>query len=229
MTSRPASDGELDAPTDLSPPPDARSQGGGPAPGPDPVEAATVPEGHRLVRASGLTGLDVVTLEGNRAVEVKDVVFDKAAGTLTGFTLRKPGLLGGPQKSVLPVSGVQAVGRDAVMIPSHAVLAGPEELVGSGDNIIGDRVITDDGTELGIVVDVIASVHDGVADVIGFEITASANADPDGGLLLVPMPAAHSMSGEAVVVPARVREHLSRDLDGLQASVRMFRTQQDEA
>lgn len=178
--------------------------------------------GTRLRRASALTGLDVVTLGGDRAVEVKDVVFDKGAGRLTGFTLRKPGLLGGPQKRVLPVEAVHSVGDDAVMIESHAELVPPEALAASGDNVIGDRVITDDGTELGTVDDVIVSVHGGSADILAFQVKA------DGGVVFVPLPAATAISGEAVVVPARVRDHLVSELDDLPAAVARLRDHGDD-
>lgn len=177
----------------------------------------------RLVRAKDLIGLDVVTMNGNRAVEVKDVVFDPGAGTITGFTLRKPGLLGGPQQHVLPVAGVDAVGRDAVIIASHDVFADSDALAGSGDDIMGDRIITDEGAELGKVVDVAASISGGTADVAGFEITPAESFRPDGVNVFVPLPAAHAISGEAIVVPAVVIDYIAGDLLGLQKAVAAFR------
>jgi sporulation protein YlmC with PRC-barrel domain len=179
--------------------------------------------GRRLVRAKDLIGLDVVTMEGNRTVEVKDVVFDPHAGTITGFTLRKPGLLGGPQQHVLPVAGVDAVGRDAVMIASHHVFADADALAGSGDDVLGDRVITDEGTELGKVVDVAAAISGGTADVAGFEISPAESYRPDGHNVFVPLPAAHAISGEAIVVPASVVDYVAGDLLGLQKAVVAFR------
>lgn len=192
------------------------------------VGAPGVPGSLRYTRASDMVGLDVVSLEGNRAVEVKDIVFDKEAGGLTGFTLRKPGLLGGPQKSVLPIAGVHAVGPDAVMITSYTVLTDAAQLAASGDNVLGDRVITDDGTELGTVVDVVVSVEVGTADLVGFEIEASATVDPQRRRLFVPLPAVMAISGEAVVVPAGAADHLSPDIEGLHAAVRALRQQGQE-
>lgn len=183
----------------------------------------------RLVRAKDLIGLDVVTLEGNRAVEVKDVVFDPGAGTITGFTLRKPGLLGGPQQQVLPVAGVDAVGRDAVIIASHQVFADADALAGSGDDVLGDRVITDEGTELGKVVDVAAAIAGGTADVAGFEISPAESFRPDGRNVFVPLPAAHAISEEAIVVPAVVVDYIAGDLVGLQKAVVAFRDHLDQS
>jgi len=206
MTARPANPDELKAAGAVPPAPGSGDDGR-----------------PRLVKASDLTGLDVVTLEGHRAVEVKDVVFDSSTGRLTGFTLRKPGLLGGPQKPVLPVAGVHAVGRDAVMIPSHHVFTDPEELAGPGDNVLGDRLITDGGTELGKVIDVAAAIGHGSADVVGFEIKPSESFRPDGRNVFVPLPAALAISDEAIVVPASVTDFIAGDMVGLQSAVDAFR------
>jgi len=209
-------------------------------PGPPPADAAqpdsaeAVPpaddglqgvSGQRLIRATDITGLPVVTLGGDRDVEVKDVVFDKQAGSITGFTLRKPGLLGGPQKRVLPVGGVHAVGRDAVVIRSHADFVSPEALEASGDDVIGDRVITDDGTDLGKVVDVIASFASGAADIVGFEIEASAALATEQQHVFLPLPDAGAISGEAIVVPASARDYVTNDFTGFGGSVAAFRDQ----
>jgi uncharacterized protein YrrD len=181
--------------------------------------------GLRLVRASQMTGLPIVTLTGDHDLEIKDVVFDKGAGGLTGFTMRKPGFLGGPQKQVLAVADVHAIGPDAVMIPSHAVFQAAEALAGSGDNVLGDRVLTDDGTDLGVVADVIASVQGGKADIVGFEVEASAALGTQGAHVFLPLPAAVAISGEAIVVPASARDFVSEDYTGFGASVEAFRHQ----
>lgn len=216
MTGR-ASDDDLEglpgppvAPTDQLPAPE------------DGLQGLTV---QRLVRATEITGLPIVTLGGDREVEVKDVVFDKQAGSITGFTLRKPGLLGGPQKRVLPVGGVHAVGRDAVVIRSRQDFVSPEALVASGDNVIGDRVLTDDGTDLGKVVDVIVSFESGAADIVGFEIEASAALATERQHVFLPLPDAGAISGEAIVVPASVRDYVSHDFTGFGGSVAAFREQ----
>ena len=180
----------------------------------------------RLVRASQLTGLPVVTFGGDHDVEIKDVVFDQSAGGLTGFTLRKPGLLGGPQKHVLVVGDVQAIGPDAVMIESHSVFTEPGSMPsGSGDDVLGDRVMTDDGTELGTVSDVVVSVQGGEADIVGFEVKASDALKNEGDNVFIPLPAALAMSGEAIVVPASARDFVSQDYTGFGASVEAFRNQ----
>jgi uncharacterized protein YrrD len=218
MGSRPASDDELNGASTPAPQrgPDRH----------DGVEA-TAGSGLKLVRASHLTGLPIVTLSGEHGFEIKDVVFDKRAGGITGFTMRKPGLLGGPQKQVLMVADVHAIGPDAVMVPSHGVFTTPDSLSrsDSGDNVLGDRVITDDGTDLGEVTDVIASVDAGRADIVGFEVKASEALGTEGAQVFLPLPAALAISGEAIVVPASARDFVSEDYTGFGAAVEAFRDQ----
>ncbi|HXH58673.1 PRC-barrel domain-containing protein [Iamia sp.] len=229
MGSRPASDDELNE-TELnetSAPAPAKPPASTPQPGPGRYEEAETDPGSvlKLVRASHLTGLPIVTLSGEHGLEIKDVVFDKRAGGITGFTMRKPGLLGGPQKQVLMVADVHAIGPDAVMVPSRGVFAAPDSLSGSGDNVLGDRVITDDGTDLGEVTDVIASVTAGHADIVGFEVKASEALGTEGAQVFLPLPAALAISGEAIVVPASARDFVSEDYTGFGASVEAFREQ----
>lgn len=224
MGSRPASEGELNK---ASAPAPARPSVPAPPPDPDRRDGAESTAGStlKLVRASHLTGLPIVTLSGDHGLEIKDVVFDKRAGAITGFTMRKPGLLGGPQKQVLTVADVHAIGPDAVMVPSHGVFTAPDSLSDSGDNVLGDRVITDDGTDLGEVIDVIASVDAGRADIVGFEVKASEALGTEGAQVFLPLPAALAISGEAIVVPASARDFVSEDYTGFGAAVEAFRDQ----
>lgn len=181
-----------------------------------------------LVRASQLTGRAVVTVEGDCEVEVKDVVFDKDAGGLTGFTLRKPGLLGGPQSKVLAIGDVTAIGPDAVMIPTHAVFTDAQVLAGSGDNVLGDQIMTDTGVAIGTVVDVIASVRLGEADMVGFEVESSGAVGSAGSHVFLPLPAALAISGEAIVVPDSAKDFATSEYLNFEGSVEAFRSQLEE-
>lgn len=184
-------------------------------------------DGANLVRASQLTGRPVVTLEGDHDLEVKDVVFDKTAGGITGFTLRKPGLLGGPQRRVLTIADVTAIGPDAVMIPNPSVFTESDALAGSGDNVLGDQVITDDGTLLGTVVDVIAAVRNGEADIVAFEVDTTEAVTTKGVNAFVPLPATTAISDEAIVVPAAAKNYMSTDYAGVSGAVAAFRQELD--
>ncbi len=185
-----------------------------------------------LLRSSEIIKLPVVTLAGEDIAQVKDVVYAANGGQLGGFTLNGRGLLAGPLHVALPWAAVTGLGPDALIIPGDDVLTPIEALFGdttSGGapaDVLGSQVLTDTGTALGVVVDVIIEVTDGgesQADVVGYEI------DPVDGLshgrsrLLIPLPDTLSASGEHLMVPAAARDFVTDDLAGFGAAVDTFR------
>ncbi|WP_353051319.1 PRC-barrel domain-containing protein [Streptomyces sp. Caat 7-52] len=180
-----------------------------------------------LMLASDLTGREVVTLSGDAVARVKDTVFDAAAGRITGFTLSGRGLLAGPLRRSLPFSAVHALGPAAVMIPSPAVLDDREVVLGSGTagrgSVIGAPVITDQGTGIGTVRDVVVEAGPR-GDVLGFEIAANDDLDARRRMVFIPRGQTLAVSGEALVVPAQARHFVAEDLPSFGAQVEAFRT-----
>lgn len=181
----------------------------------------------RLLRATSLIGRRVVTLGGDSWCEIKDLVFAPESGELVGFTLRKPGFLGGPLKETLAVRDIHGLGPDAVMISGPDAL-GSDSFAAGGGNVIGDRVLTETGTDLGEVVEVIVSTSTPI-DVVGFEIEASDAIDDHDGRAFIPLPDTISMSAEHVVVPDAARDYVHDDLTGFGGAVEDFRRQLREA
>ena len=115
-----------------------------------------------LVTGSAIRGLPVVTIGGGEDVaEVRDVIYSPEAGQAVGLTLNKRGFLAGRSREVLPAETIHAIGRDAVMIDDETGLILPEDApadVGgppSGRDVTGDDVLTEQGTSLGKVRDVV--------------------------------------------------------------------------
>lgn len=179
-----------------------------------------------LVRATELVKRPVVTLAGEDVAQVKDVLYDASGGAVAGFTLNGRGIFAGPLKQALPMTGIKAIGRDAVMIADTTVLANRVEVADPADvrdrNVMGNRVVTDTGTELGTVVDVILQVGS-VTDVVGYEIEAGEALHVDGRRVLIPLPDALAVSGEALIVPAGATDFVAHDLAGFGAAVAAFR------
>ena len=178
------------------------------------------------MRSSELTKRPVVTMAGEDVAQLKDVVYDGSGGSVGGFTLAGRGLFAGPMKKALSWQHVRALGRDAVMVDSEAVFAEPETVVERSDarerDVLGSHVITDTGTDLGSVVDVVLQVGE-VADVVGYEIESSPALGRDGRRVLIPLPDTMAVSGEALIVPAQATEFVADDLAGFGASVDAFR------
>jgi len=179
-----------------------------------------------LMRATEIEGRPVVTLAGERVGDVKDVVFDSSKGRLLGFTLRGHGFFSRARKDALAWSAVRSLGRDAVMIAGDDALAGDEALVAEGipddRNVLGNQVLTDAGTDVGRVVDVI--VETGVAaEIVGYEVAASEALGTHGEHVLIPLPDTVAVSGRHLMVPAAALEFVSHDLSGFGAAVEDFR------
>ena len=180
-----------------------------------------------LLRASELIGRPVVTLGGEFAAEIKDVVFERTGGRIAGFTLRNPGLFSRSRKDSLPWEGVHGVGRDAVMVPDDTVFIPAKELAprkkARKADVLQDRVLTDHGRDLGRVVDVV--LHGGTTlDVVGYEVEASETLGNAGQRVLIPLPDTVAVSGEHLIVPATATEFISDDLAGFGAAVDAFRS-----
>ena len=151
-----------------------------------------------LLRTSEIAKRPVVTFAGEDVAQVKDIVYSAGGGELGGFTLAGRGLFAGPLKQSLPWANVAGLGADAVMIADEDALVANQELFdrsaasgGSGGDVLGSQVLTDSGTDLGKVVDVIVEVPDsagGQADVVGYEIEASDAMGTKGTKVLIPLP-----------------------------------------
>jgi uncharacterized protein YrrD len=179
-----------------------------------------------LLRASELAGRPVVTLGGELVAEIKDIVFERTGGRIAGFTLRNPGLFSRSRKDSLPWASVHGVGRDAVMVPDETVLIAAKDLAPRKQarkaDVLEDRVLTDNGRDLGRVVDVV--LHGGASlDVVGYEVEASEALGTAGRRVLIPLPDTMAVSGENLIVPAAATEFVSEDLAGFGAAVDAFR------
>ncbi|MGQ0624910.1 MAG: PRC-barrel domain-containing protein [Sporichthyaceae bacterium] len=175
-----------------------------------------------LLRAAQVIGRPVVTLSGDRLAEVKDVLFDRGSGELVGFTLRNPGFFGGSRKDAMPIAAIGGLGDAALMVASANDVVSADTLAAAheraGGDVLSDRIVTDDGRDLGKVVDVIVDPTARPPDVVGYEVEGE-----DGRRVLIPLPATLSVSGQNLVVPAQVTDFLADDLATLSPAVEALR------
>ncbi len=189
-----------------------------------------------LLRASELAQRVVVTFAGEDVAQIKDIVYAANGGEIGSFTLAGRGLFAGPLKVALPWASVVALGPDAVMIESEAVLvpiaeafAATDGAVSSGKgDILKSEVLTDAGTSLGRVSDVIIGIgatQGGQADVVGYEIDPAESLGRGKQPLLIPLPDTLAASGEHLMVPASAANYLSDNLGGFGSAIDAFRSQ----
>lgn len=192
----------------------------------------------RLFRVSELIERPVVTLGGDDLAQIRDVVFAGDDGDVTGFTLAGRSRFGGPLQDVLSWAAVTALGPDAVMVANEAAivdgpLAGGDGAAHGDGDVIGDRVVTDSGVELGTVVDAIVEVGTDRARVVGYEMEPAPAFEPTRGrkgrALFVPRPETLAASDQAVIVPAAAVDYVADDLAGFGEAVDTFRSRLREA
>ncbi len=183
-----------------------------------------------LMRATEVEKRVVVTLAGDDLAQLKDLVYS-AGGEVVGFTLNGRGLFAGPRKDALPWAAVSALGPDAVVVADDTVFVPRDDVVERaaqrggtrGGRVIGSRVLTDAGLDLGEVTDVVLEVDASRAVLVGYQIKPTAALGADRHTALIPLPAAMAVSGENLMVPAAATEFVSDDLAGFGAAVDAFR------
>jgi len=187
----------------------------------------------RVLRARDLLGIPVVTLGGDDVAEVRDVVYDSERGALLGFTLNKRAWFGGQLAELLPDDSVYAIGKDAVMIETSAALVqaneAPDPVAHAAPqrNVVGASVLTESGTNLGEVTDVILALGRQVR-AVGYEVTGGGSARSEKTARYIPLPEQIAISGDALIVPDEVDRFVEDDLAGFGAAVSGFRSQLHE-
>lgn len=189
----------------------------------------------KLMRSSDIGQRPVVTMAGDDVAQIKDIVYAADGGSVSGFTLAGRGRFAGPLREALAWSAIAALGADAVMIADESALQSVKLVLdhtpgsgGSGQNVLGSQVLTENGVSLGTVHDVVLSVAaagDGGCDVVGYEVEASEQMGTHGEMVLIPLPITSAASGEHVMVPTSATDFVAHDLAGFGAAVERFRSQ----
>lgn len=178
-----------------------------------------------LLRAGELPGRVVVSTHGEDVAQLRDVVYDAGSGEVIGFTLAKRGIFGGRMKKVLPWGNVLGLGPAAAVVEDEEAFTPRDGLRAPADDrdVIGARVLTDDGRQLGVVRDLVVEVHDGLADVVGYEIEPAETFRDSSSHVLLPLPDTLAASGDNLVVPAAATDFVRDDIAGFGAAVDDFR------
>ncbi len=177
-----------------------------------------------VMRATELIGLPVVSIaSGEDIAEIRDVVYDGEEHRLVGFTLNKRGFFTGRMKAVLPSDSVAGLGPDAVMVAGDAAVSASEtpdamKDLSSTTSIIGDRVLSADGNELGVVTGIVLAIG-ARARAVGYEV------DPTGDSVkvFVPISAQMAVSGSTLILPENATAFIRNDLTGFGAAIASYR------
>ncbi len=179
----------------------------------------------QVIRAGDLIGLPVVSIaSGEDVAEVRDVVYDAEHHQLVGFTLNKRGALAGRMKDALAARSVAAIGPDAVMVRDLDALGVPDESQPTlrnpeqANSVVGNRVLSSDGNDLGEVVGVVITTGTDPA-AVGYEIGSGDRPDTS----FVPISEQMALSEDNLLLPVEATDFVRDDLAGFGAAVDSFR------
>ncbi len=173
-------------------------------------------------KGKDIVGKPVIAYDSGEKVEtVVDLIFDQSDNRLLGFLIDESGWFNNAQ--VLPLSQVQAIGVDAVIISSKNVIAASSKYpvihkILENNNVLnGTRIMTTDGQDLGTLVDFYFDEHTGAVE--GYEASGGLFADTYSGRSFVPAPQTLKIGEDVAFVPAKTAGLMEEQVGGLKAAM----------
>lgn len=174
-------------------------------------------------RAKELIGLPVLTFDTGRKIrEVKDILIDPEENLVLALLVDEGGWAS--EAKVLPFDQIHSIGPDAVIVETERAIIPVSAsrrihaALGKDRIIIGTRVFTEDGRDLGTVDDVFLDEKTG--RVSGYEVTGGFFADTARGKRFMPAPKTLTFGRDVAFVPSEVGDQMERQVTGgVQASL----------
>jgi uncharacterized protein YrrD len=158
---------------------------------------------------------------GEKLDTISDLIFDQNSNRLLGFLVDEGGWFS--SSKVLPISQVQAIGLDAVVVPSKDAIVTAKEVpeinqVLERNNILKDtRIMTLDGRDLGTMVDLYFDAQTGAVE--GYEVSGGVFADAYSGRSFVPAPDTLKIGEDVAFVPSETADLMEEQVGGLKAAM----------
>jgi uncharacterized protein YrrD len=173
-------------------------------------------------KGKDIIGKPIVSYDtGEKCYKVEDLIFDQDSNRLLGFLVDEAGWFSDAQ--VILLNDVQAIGLDAVIIPSKSSVIKAREVqvitrILEHNNILkGTRILTTDGRDLGTLVDLYFDDRTGVVE--GYEASGGLFADVYSGRSFVPAPQTLKIGEDFAFVPVQTAELMAEQVGGIKAAV----------
>jgi uncharacterized protein YrrD len=170
----------------------------------------------------GMIGKPVVAYDsGEEFKTIVDLVFDQESNQLLGFLVDESGWFS--DALVLPLTNVQAIGADAVIVASRDAIDSASEFpqiqnVLERDNILkGTRIMTLDGRDLGTMVDLYFDDTSGAIE--GYEVSGGIFADAYSGRSFVPAPDTLKIGEDIAFVPSKTADLMQEQVGGIRGAM----------
>ena len=170
----------------------------------------------------GMIGKPVVAYDsGEEFRTIVDLIFDQENNQLLGFLVDEGGWFS--NALVLPLTNIQAIGADAVIVASRDAIASATEFpamqsILERDNILkGTRIMTLDGRDLGTMVDLYFDDTTGVIE--GYEVSGGIFADAYSGRSFVPAPDTLKIGEDIAFVPSETADLMQEQVGGIRGAM----------
>lgn len=173
-------------------------------------------------RGTDLIGKIVVAYNtGERIERIQDLIFDQQSDRLLGLLVDDGGLFRSAR--VIPFAQVQAIGLNAVIVPSKAAVVkikkAPEirAIVKRNNVLKGTRILTTNGRDLGTMIDLYFDEQTGVVE--GYEVSGGLFADAYSGRCFVPATKTLKIGENFAFVPVETAELMQEQVGGFKGAI----------
>ncbi|MBD2410302.1 hypothetical protein FACHB389_30435 [Nostoc calcicola FACHB-389] len=173
-------------------------------------------------RGTDLIGKIVVAYNtGERIERIQDLIFDQQSDRLLGLLVDDGGLFRSAR--VIPFAQVQAIGLNAVIVPSKAAVVkikkAPEirAIVKRNNVLKGTRILTVNGRDLGTMIDLYFDEQTGVVE--GYEVSGGLFADAYSGRCFVPATNTLKIGENFAFVPVETAELMQEQVGGFKGAI----------
>lgn len=170
----------------------------------------------------GMIGKPVVAYDsGEEFKTIVDLIFDQERNQLLGFLVDESGWFS--DALVLPLTNIQAIGVDAVIVASRDTVNPASEFpkmqsILEKDNILkGTRIMTLDGRDLGTMVDLYFDDTSGAIE--GYEVSGGIFADAYSGRSFVPAPDTLKIGEDIAFVPSETADLMQEQVGGIRGAM----------
>jgi uncharacterized protein YrrD len=170
----------------------------------------------------GMIGKPVVAYDsGEEFQTIVDLVFDQESNQLLGFLVDEGGWFS--NALVLPLTNVQAIGADAVIVGARESVDSASEfpamqMILERDNILkGTRIMTIDGRDLGTMTDLYFDDTTGAIE--GYEVSGGLFADAYSGRSFVPAPDTLKIGEDIAFVPSETADLMQEQVGGIRGAM----------
>jgi uncharacterized protein YrrD len=160
-----------------------------------------------MYKGKHIIGKSIITRDSGEIIDrVEDVLFDSQNNKILGFLVDEGGML--KSARVLPYENILIIGADGITIHDRSAIVDAksvkeiQEFIPSNNILLGTKVMTEDGKNLGKITDVYFDEIMGTVE--GYEVSGGMFADAMSGTSFLPSPKTINIGRDVAFVPSDV-------------------------